>query len=167
MNIAGSHGFDQSLDYTLQLALPRSLMGNAGNTLVNNLAAQAQSKGIPVNISDSVHLQVLMAGNILKPSLKTDLRESANNLKSEAAALVKNKIDTVKTTVKDSLNQIRNTAVNSLKDELKNQLSGKKDSGQTATNDKPFENIGKQAGESVKGTLNNLFKKKTTDTTKH
>ncbi|RFS24880.1 hypothetical protein DVR12_06745 [Chitinophaga silvatica] len=166
MNIAGSHGFDQSLDYTLQLALPRSLMGSAGNTLVNNLASQAQSKGIPINIGDSVHLQVLMGGNILKPNLKTDLRESANNLKDQAATLVKNKIDTVKATVKDSLNQIKNTAVNSLKDELKNQLSGKKDSGQTATNGKPLENIGKQAGESVKGTLNNLFKKKTTDTTK-
>ncbi|TWF39068.1 AsmA-like protein [Chitinophaga polysaccharea] len=166
MDIAGSHGFDQSLDYTLQLALPRSLMGAAGNNLINNLASQAQSKGIPVNIGDSVHLQVLMGGNILKPSVKTDLRESANSLKNQAAALVKNKIDTVKTTVKDSLNQIKNTAVNTLKDELKNQLSGKKDS---AHNSKPLENVGKQAGESVKNTLNNLFKKKnnTADTTKH
>ncbi|MBS0027941.1 AsmA-like C-terminal region-containing protein [Chitinophaga sp. 22321] len=168
MNIGGSHGFDQSLDYTLQLALPRSLMGSAGNTLVNNLASQAQSKGIPVNLGDSVHLQVLMAGNILKPSVKTDLRETANNLKAQAAELVKNKIDTVKNTVKDSLNQIKNTAVNSLKNELKNQLSGKKDSTSTGAG-KPLENVGKQAGESVKNTLNGLFKKKNNaaDTTKH
>ncbi|SEW34038.1 AsmA family protein [Chitinophaga arvensicola] len=168
MDIAGSHGFDQSLDYTLQLALPRSMMGTAGNTLVNNLASQAQSKGIPINLGDSVHLQVLMAGNILKPSLKTDLRESANNLKAQATELVKNKIDTVKNTVKDSLNQIKNTAVNSLKNELKNQLSGKKDSTQPAGS-KPLENVGKQAGESVKNTLNGLFgkKKPAADTTKH
>lgn len=168
MDIAGSHGFDQSLDYTLQLALPRSMMGTAGNTLVNNLASQAQSKGIPVNLGDSVHLQVLMAGNILKPSLKTDLRETANNLKAQATELVKNKIDTVKNTVKDSLNQIKNTAVNSLKEELKNQLSGKKDSTKPATG-KPLDNVGKQAGESVKNTLNGLFgkKKPAADTTKH
>ncbi|NSL88121.1 AsmA-like C-terminal region-containing protein [Chitinophaga sp. Mgbs1] len=167
MNIAGSHGFDQSLDYTLQLALPRSLMGSAGNNLVNNLASQAQSKGIPVNIGDSVHLQVLMAGNILKPSLKTDLRNSANNLKNQATELVKNKIDTVKNTVRDSVNQIKNNAVNALKNELKNQLSGKKDS--TPSNGKPLENVGKQAGESVKNTLNSLFgkKKPAADTTKH
>ncbi|MEI3798636.1 MULTISPECIES: AsmA family protein [unclassified Chitinophaga] len=168
MDIAGSHGFDQSLDYTLQLALPRSMMGAAGNTLVNNLASQAQSKGIPINLGDSVHLQVLMAGNILKPSVKTDLRETANNLKSQATELVKNKIDTVKNTVKDSLNQIKNTAVNSLKDQLKNQLSGKKDSTKPATG-KPLDNVGKQAGESVKNTLNGLFgkKKPAADTTKH
>jgi hypothetical protein len=168
MDIAGSHGFDQSLDYTLQLALPRSMMGAAGNTLVNNLASQAQSKGIPVNLGDSVHLQVLMAGNILKPSVKTDLRETANNLKSQATELVKNKIDTVKNTVKDSLNQIKNTAVNSLKDQLKDQLSGKKDSTKTASG-KPLDNVGKQAGESVKNTLNGLFgkKKPVADTAKH
>ncbi|HVI45983.1 MAG TPA: AsmA-like C-terminal region-containing protein [Chitinophaga sp.] len=165
MDIAGSHGFDQSLDYTLQLALPRSLMGSAGNSLVNNLASQAQQKGIPINIGDSVHLQVLMAGNILKPSLKTDLKESVNNLKSQAATLVKNKIDTVKNTVRDSVNQIKNNAVNALKNELKNQLSGKKDS--TQQSGKPLDNIGKQAGESVKNTLNGLFgkKKKATDST--
>ncbi|CAL1516949.1 AsmA-like C-terminal region-containing protein [Chitinophaga sp. MM2321] len=159
MDIAGSHGFDQSLDYTLQLALPRSLMGSAGNNLVNNLVSQAQNKGIPVNLGDSVHLQVLMAGNMLKPSLKTDLRESANSLKAQATELVKNKIDTVKNTVRDSVNQIKNNAINSVKDELKNQLSGKKDSTSQTTG-KPLENVGKQAGESVKNTLNGLFKKK-------
>lgn len=165
MDIAGSHGFDQSLDYTLQLALPRSMMGSAGNNLVNNLASQAQAKGIPVNIGDSVHLQVLLGGNILKPNLKTDLRESANNLKTQATELVKNKIDTVKHTVKDSLNQLKNNAVNQLTNELKNQLAGKKDSAATG---KPLENVGKQAGETMKNTLNSLFgKKKAVDSTKH
>lgn len=168
MDIAGSHGFDQSLDYTLQLALPRSMMGTAGNNLVNNLASQAQSKGIPVQLGDSVHLQVLMAGNILKPSVKTDLRETANSLKDQAAELVKNKIDTVKNAVKDSVNQLKNTAVNTLKDELKNQLSGKKDTT-SAAGGKPLENVGKQAGQAAKNTLNSLFGKKkgnSTDTTK-
>src|SRR5690606_6373229 len=96
MLIGGSHGFDQSLDYTIQLALPRSLMGNQGNTLVNNLVKQANDKGIPVNVGDSVYLNVLMGGNIAKPSLKTDLKEMAgdalNNLKNQATALVQNKI---------------------------------------------------------------------------
>jgi hypothetical protein len=145
------------------------LMGSAGNNLINGLAAQAQNKGIPVNIGDSVHLQVLMAGNILKPSLKTDLRESANNLKAQATELVKNKIDTIKNTVRDSVNQIKNNAVNSLKNELKNQLSGKKDSTQTGSG-KPLENVGRQAGEAAKNTLNSLFGKKKSnaaDTTKH
>lgn len=171
MLIGGSHGFDQSLDYTLQLALPRSIMGSQGNTLINNLVTQAQSKGIPVNVSDSIHLQVLMAGNIMKPTLKTDLRETANrtvdNLKSQATELVKNKIDTVKNAVKDTLQQVKQQAANALKDEIKKQLTGDKDTAQTGQ--KPLQQAGKQAEQTLKNTFNNLLKKKnnTADTTKH
>ncbi len=168
MDIAGSHGFDQSLDYSLQLALPRSMMGTAGNNLVNNLASQAQSRGVNVNIGDSVHLAVAMGGNIMKPSLKTDLRESANNLKAQATQLVKDKVDTIRSTVRDSVNSLKNQAVNSVKDELKNQLLGKKDSTSSGNG---VQNLGKQAGESAKGVLNGLFGKKkqqpAADSTKH
>ncbi|ASZ11594.1 hypothetical protein KTO58_17040 [Chitinophaga pendula] len=163
MNIGGSHGFDQSLDYILQFALPRSIIGQQANNLVNQLSAEATKKGIPLNISDSIHLQVLMAGNIMKPSLKTDLRESTsktiNNLKDQAVSIVKNKVDTIKNTLKDSVRQVKNQAVASLKEELKRQLSGQKDTANT-NNGKPLEQVGKQAEQTLKNTLNNLFKKK-------
>ncbi|WP_217604617.1 AsmA-like C-terminal region-containing protein [Chitinophaga sp. GbtcB8] len=160
MAIAGSHGFDQSLDYTLQLALPRSVMGAQANSLINNLVTQAANKGVPVNVSDSVHLQVLLGGNIAKPTYKTDLQETASSmaagLKDQAAALVKNKVDTVKNTVKDSLNQIKNNATNAIKDQLAKQLSGQKDTA----NKQPAQNTGKQAEQTLKNTLNGLLKKK-------
>ena len=160
MAVAGSHGFDQSLDYTLQLALPRSVMGAQANSLINNLVKQAANKGVPVNVSDSVHLQVLLGGNITKPTYKTDLQETASSmaagLKDQAATLVKNKVDTVKNTVKDSLNQIKNNATNAIKDQLAKQLSGQKDTA----NKQPAQNAGKQAEQTLKNTVNGLFKKK-------
>ncbi|HEY0611863.1 MAG TPA: AsmA-like C-terminal region-containing protein, partial [Chitinophaga sp.] len=163
MAIAGSHGFDQSLDYTMQLALPRSIMGTQANSLINNLVKQASNKGIPVNVSDSVHLQVLFGGNMLKPTYKTDLQETASRagaeLKDQAATLVKNKVDTVKNTVKDSLAQVKQNVTNSLKDQLAKKLSGQKDTT-TATQDKPAQSTGKQAEQTLKNTVNGLFKKK-------
>lgn len=163
MAIAGSHGFDQSLDYTMQLALPRSIMGTQANSLINNLVKQASNKGIPVNVSDSVHLQVLFGGNMLKPTYKTDLQETASRagaeLKDQAATLVKNKVDTVKNTVKDSLAQVKQQVTNSLKDQLAKKLSGQKDTT-TATQDKPAQSTGKQAEQTLKNTVNGLFKKK-------
>lgn len=169
MLIGGSHGFDQSLDYTIQLALPRSLMGKQGNTLVNNLVTQANSKGIPVSVGDSVYLNVLMGGNITKPSLKTDLKEVAgdalNNLKEQAATLVKNKIDSAKNTLKDSLQQVKNDALSAAKDELKKQLLGGKDSTDSG---KPLQNAGKAAEKTLNNTLKGLLNRKnnTKDTTK-
>jgi len=164
MGIAGSHGIDQSLDYTLNLVLPRSMMGSQANSLINNLVTKAADKGIPVNVSDSVHLQVLLGGNIMKPTYKTDLQETASRagaeLKDQAAALVKNKVDSAKNTVKDSLNQVKQNVANSLKDQLAKKLSGQKDTATTAGQEKPAQNAGKQAEQTLKNTLNGIFKKK-------
>lgn len=170
MLVGGSHGFDQSLDYVMQMTLPRSIIGKQGDALVNNLATAATNKGIPVNVSDSVHLNVLLGGNITKPTYKTDLQETAgaamNNLKDQAATLVKNKVDTVKAALKDTIQHVKNQAIASVKDELTKQLTGKKDS--STTKSQPLQDAGKQAGQAVKSTLGNLFKKKNaTDTTRH
>ena len=50
MQVGGMHGFDQSIDYIIGMKLPRKYLGTNGNALVNNLAAQANSKGIPVTL---------------------------------------------------------------------------------------------------------------------
>lgn len=162
MLVGGSHGFDQSLDYTLQMTLPRSVIGKQGDALVTSLASQATAKGIPVNISDSIHLNVLLGGNITKPTYKTDLQETTsgtlNNLKDQATNLVKNKVDTVKTALKDSLNAVKNNAVAGLKDQITKQITGQKDT--TGTKAQPLQNAGKQAEQAVKSTIGNIFKKK-------
>lgn len=165
MLVGGSHGFDQSLDYTLQMTLPRSVIGKQGDALVTSLASKATSKGIPVNISDSVHLNVLLGGNIMKPTYKTDLQETAsgtiNNLKDQASTLVKNKVDTAKSALKDSLKSVKNNAVAGVKNEITKQLTGQKDT--TGTKTAPLQDAGKQAGQAVKSTIGNLFNKKKTN----
>lgn len=162
MLVGGSHGFDQSLDYTLQMTLPRSVIGKQGDALITSLASQATNKGIPVNISDSVHLNVLLGGNITKPTYKTDLQETAtgtlNNLKDQATALVKNRVDSTKAAVKDSLNSVKDKAVAGLKDQITKQITGQKDTSDTKA--QPLQNAGKQAEQAVKSTLGNIFKKK-------
>ncbi len=165
MLVGGSHGFDQSLDYTLQMTLPRSVIGKQGDALITSLASKASSKGIPVNVSDSVHLNVLLGGNIMKPTYKTDLQETAsgtlNNLKDQASTLVKNKVDTVKTALKDTLTSVKNNAIAGVKNEITKQLTGKKDT--TGTKSAPLQDAGKQAGQAVKNTIGNLFNKKKTN----
>ncbi|MBW8683975.1 AsmA family protein [Chitinophaga rhizophila] len=162
MLVGGSHGFDQSLDYTLQMTLPRNVIGKQGDALITSLASKASSKGIPVNISDSIHLNVLLGGNITKPTYKTDLQETAtgalDNLKNQATELVKNRVDTVKNALKDSLTAVKDKAVAGLKDQITKQITGQKDT--SANKAQPLQNAGKQAEEAVKSTLGNIFKKK-------
>ena len=67
MLVGGMHGMDQSLDYIIQMKLPRKYLGTQGNSLVNNLAAQASSKGIPVSLGETVNLSIKMGGHHEQP----------------------------------------------------------------------------------------------------
>ncbi|MGB8192973.1 MAG: AsmA-like C-terminal region-containing protein, partial [Chitinophagaceae bacterium] len=107
MEIGGMHGFDQSLDYLINLKIPRVLMGEKGNQFVNNLVTQVNNKGVPVKVSDVVNLNVKMGGTIQNPQLKTDLKQSATNLaddmKQQVTDFVKQKVDSTKLAVKSAV----------------------------------------------------------------
>lgn len=161
MDIFGMHGFDQSIEYTVQMKLPRKYLGTQGNTLINNLASQANSKGIPVKLGDIVNLSIKIGGTLTNPSIKTDLKEVAGNAiqdaKQQALDFAQQKIDSAKQTVKDSLNVVKKQVVNDLKDEVRNRILGTKDSTGKSNPD----STKKKAEETIKGTLKGLLKKKT------
>ena len=171
MEIGGMHGFDQSIDYIINMKVPRALMGDKGNSFVNNLVSQVNSKGVPVKLGDFVNLKVNMGGTLTNPILKTDLKQAAgslaDDLKQQATDFAKAKIDSTKkavtTAVKDTIASLKKQAVQTAGDELKKQLFGK-DTTNGATNGK------KNIEQSAKGLLQNLSpfkKKKPADSTQH
>jgi hypothetical protein len=169
MEIGGLQGFDQSLNYTINLKLPRALMGTQGNQLVNNLASAVNAKGIPLNVGETVNLKLDMGGTIKSPSIKVDLKQSGETLAAQMKEQVKEfaqaKIDSAKSAAKDTLNSIKKQLGNAAKEELSKQLFGKKDNA-AADSTTPPKNATEKTKESVKGLLNNLLKKKAKDTTK-
>ena len=167
MEIGGTHGFDQSMNYVINMKLPRSLMGAQGNQLVNNLFSQINSKGIPLKVGDIINLNLQVGGSIKSPTVKTDLKQGAQNLadqlKNQVTEFAKNKIDSTKkvitSAVKDTIASVKKQAINAAKDELVRQISGgnkSTDSSKTKANPK----------ESIKGLVNDLFKKKNRDSIK-
>ncbi|MEO8584378.1 MAG: AsmA-like C-terminal region-containing protein, partial [Flavitalea sp.] len=165
MEIGGMHGFDQSLDYTINLKIPRAMMGTKGNDILNNLISQASSRGVPVNLSDVVNLHVKMLGTITKPDLQFDLKQTATSvadeIKDQAKEFVKAKVDSAKNSVKDTLQSLKKEAFKEATDQLKAQLFKNKDSVGDTTKNKPS-NPSDRLKESGKGLIENLnpFKKK-------
>jgi AsmA-like C-terminal region len=168
MEIGGMQGIDQSLNYIINMKLPRSLMGSQGNQLVNNLATSVSSKGIPVNLGETVNLKMGLAGTILKPELKVDLKQSGESLAAQMEQQAKDfaqaKIDSSKAIAKDTLNSIKKQLAAAAKDQLQKQISGNKDSTTSGDKNVSTNNATKNATESAKGLINNLFKKKQKDT---
>ena len=167
MEIAGTHGFDQSLDYTIHLKIPRALMGNQGNQFINDLASKAADRGVPVKLSETVNLNVKMLGTIANPDIRFDLKQSATNLaddiKQQAKDFAQAKIDSSKKVVNDTIQSLKKEAVKQVKDQLKEQLFGRKDSATVDTSNtkpaKPADRL-KQSGKGLIESLDPFKKKK-------
>ena len=169
MVIGGFHGFDQSIDYGIQMKLPRSLMGTQGNNLVNNLVLQANNKGIPVKLDETVDLNIKMTGSISNPTIGINLKEMAGDaikqLEDQAKDFVQAKLDSAKQKVKDSLAAVKEKVTDKLKDKLKEQIFGKDTTTVAPAN--PADTAQKKPKTDIKKTLKDIFlkpKKTVTDT---
>jgi len=169
MQIGGMHGLDQSLDYIIEMKVPRKYLGNEGNNLVNGLVTQATSKGIPVKLGDMVDLSVKMGGTITNPSIKVDLQnvvgDAKDELKEQAKDFAQQKIDSAKARARDTLASVKNEVVKDLKNDIKDKVFGPKDS----TNTNSLDSAKNKTGQKLKSTFKDLLNKKkkpATDTTK-
>jgi hypothetical protein len=139
MNVAGLQGFDQTMDYGIDMRVPRAMMGSGANELVNNLINQVNANGVPIKAPDSINVKLRLGGTFANPTLKTDYSQGTSatgSVKDQAVDMVKSQIDSVKkqaeATLKDTIASVKKAAVEEAKTELINQLSGKKDSTQPA-----------------------------------
>jgi len=152
--IAGSSGFDNTIKYGVNLAVPRSALGSSGNDMVNNLLNQAASKGVPVKVGDKINLAVNITGTSTSPKIETNLKnvvgDAVSSVKEEIKKAVEKKVDSVKTVVKDTVKAVKTQVVNTVKDEAKKQLTGQSDK-------KPAD-AAKDAADKAKDKLKGLFK---------
>jgi hypothetical protein len=176
MEVGGMHGLDQSLDYVMNLKVPRAKLGEKANQFVSNLASQASSKGVPIKLSDIINLKINIGGSITNPSIKTNLKDAgsslAQDIKDQANQFVEAKkaaadsaVAAAKSAAKDTLASVKKPVRSALKDDSIKQFSVQKHTTTTATGEK--KDVKKGAEESIKGLLNGLKKKKPVDTTKH
>lgn len=137
LEVGGTHGLNMDMDYAINMKVPRALMGNKANSLIDGLTAKANANGVPVKVGDIIPIKVKLGGSMLNPTVKTDLNTGATSLaqdmKQQAADFAKAKVDSTKQAVKDTLRSVKNQVVQSAKDEIaKKLLGGSSDTSSTA-----------------------------------
>jgi len=162
MEVGGSHGFDQTLDYLVAMKLPRSLLGGQANNAVNDLISKAGSKGVAIKVDDKVDLPVKIGGTLTSPVLKMDLKSAlsstAGNLKQQAADLVKARVDSAKQQLRDTVQSVGKQALKDAGNALKDQLLGNKDT--TGKKTENLDDTKKKVQDAGKGLLKGLLNKK-------
>jgi AsmA-like C-terminal region len=154
MKVAGDQGFDETMNYGINMQVPRALMGSGANELVNNLINEVGADGIPIKAPDSINVKLRLGGTFNDPTIKTDYgpgSSASGGLEDQAKAMAKAQVDSVKeqaeATIKDTIATVKKEAVQEAKTELINQLSGKKDSTPA----------GSSLEKSAQGLMNGLF----------
>lgn len=88
--VKGSTGFDQTIDYTWNLEIPRAEFGSQANAAAGSLLDQINKKaGTDMKMGDKVKIKALFGGTITKPTIKTDLFGSEGSVKEQAKEQVK------------------------------------------------------------------------------
>ena len=90
--VAGWTSFDQSIDYVMDLNVPREKFGTAVNTVISDLVHQAASRGTRFSIGDTISLDVLIGGTYTDPKITTNLKETGINLLEDVNAQIKEEI---------------------------------------------------------------------------
>lgn len=103
--IEGSNGFDETIDYHIDLSIPKSQLGAQANGVMNNLFAGVnKTAGTNISLPDPVNIKVAVGGTVSNPVIKTGLKDAATNMtetvKEEVQAAVEEKIDEGKAAAK-------------------------------------------------------------------
>jgi hypothetical protein len=89
MNVSGSNGLDQSLQYALSLKVPRSELGTAANQAVAGLVSRAGGAGIDLQTAQEIELGIQLGGTVTNPSVKADVGSVVASAKEETERAVR------------------------------------------------------------------------------
>ena len=105
LNVKGSQGLDQTLDYDLGFSIPRQEFGNAANDVVEDFSARAAEKGFKLDPGENVNLGVKVTGNFSDPKLSLDVKENMANTKAQVKEAVKEKVEEEVEKVKEEVRE--------------------------------------------------------------
>ena len=80
LNVEGSIRLDNTLNLVMKLGVPRSEFGGKANGVLNDLTNKASKSGVPVNVGETVYLDILVTGTTKKPVFKIGLKGSINDI---------------------------------------------------------------------------------------
>lgn len=93
MKFGGEHNLDQTINYSLNMIIPRDEFGVAANEVINNLVADAAARGFNIQPSEKVNVNVKIGGTLFAP-------EFSLNMADRAKAATKQLVDQVQTQIK-------------------------------------------------------------------
>jgi hypothetical protein len=89
MTVSGSNGFDKTLDYTLNMKIPREVFGSEANSVLNNFMSEANKKGVNLSAAEYIPVAIKIGGTYDEPKISTDLANTGAKVVDDLKAAAK------------------------------------------------------------------------------
>jgi hypothetical protein len=125
INVAGSNGIDQSMDYNLALNVPRSMLGASANNAANAVIAGLNGKaGTNLSMGETVKVNAVLGGTFLKPTIKLKYGAGDGTAKSAVNAVVAEKKAELQAKAQEKVDTLKKKVVEKAATEIGNKLKG-------------------------------------------
>ncbi|WP_392420151.1 AsmA-like C-terminal region-containing protein [Capnocytophaga canis] len=148
IDVVGTHGFDQVMDYNVVFNIPPQMLGTEASTTLAKLTGN-QTK------VDNIAVTALLAGTFDNPKISTDMKQSVANLASQIA---KNQINNLKDKGTDALKGFISSKTDSTTAGKANQLIEGLTTKRDSTINKVKDDVKEKAKEEVKNQAKGLLK---------
>ncbi|MFW5819988.1 MAG: AsmA-like C-terminal region-containing protein [Bacteroidota bacterium] len=105
LNVSGSQGLDQSLDYDLEFEIPREQFGSTANEFLDDLASQARQKGFDISPGDLIKVTVKVGGTFSDPDVKLGTKQVISDTKEQVREAVEQRVQEEVDKVKDEVTE--------------------------------------------------------------
>ena len=151
IDVNGSHGFDQAMDYKLTFNVPPQMLGNDASSLLSRLTPENQKK------IDNIPVVATVGGTFKTPKVSTDIKQAVTGLASQIAS---NQINNLKEKGTDALKGIISSKTDSTTagktTQIVDELMKNKDSALTKAKEQVKEEAKKEAKKQIGNFLKGL-----------
>ena len=114
MIIGGDQGIDKTMNYNMNVNIPRSVLGSGANESINRLTANAALKGINISPSETLNMDVGVGGSFADPKISIDLKDNVRQstqaikeeIKEKAQEVIEKKKEEAKAVVNEQAQRI-------------------------------------------------------------
>ena len=75
--IGGEQFLDQTINYTINLSMPKSGLGEGAGSAISSLTSDAVSKGVEIDPNENMNFDIKVGGTVTDPKILLDLKSNA------------------------------------------------------------------------------------------
>ncbi len=105
----GDQGIDQTMNYEMNMKIPRSDLGGTAQNALNEITSLAASQGITIDPGETIDVKFLVTGTFKEPKIRPMFEEGIKNMteeiKEQVQEIVEEKVEVIKEEIKEEVNR--------------------------------------------------------------